>query len=96
MTKDCSAGVLHRAIFAGGGTGGHLYPGLAVAELLRQEGCEVSFVGTTHGLGAKILPPLGYPLDFIHNVPGVVIYRHIRPLHAPRAASIPSDSLIQA
>lgn len=65
MTKDCSAGVLHRAIFAGGGTGGHLYPGLAVAELLRQEGCEVSFVGTTHGLGAKILPPLGYPLDFI-------------------------------
>lgn len=54
-----------RIAIAGGGTGGHLFPGLAVAEQLRARGAEVFFVGTQRGLEAKIVPQYGYPLHFI-------------------------------
>ena len=56
-----------RLIIAGGGTGGHLFPGIAVAEefLARGAGNEVLFVGTDHGIEARMLPKLGYPLALI-------------------------------
>ena len=56
-----------RLIIAGGGTGGHLFPGIAVAEefLARGAGNEVLFVGTSHGIEARLLPKLGYPLALI-------------------------------
>jgi UDP-N-acetylglucosamine--N-acetylmuramyl-(pentapeptide) pyrophosphoryl-undecaprenol N-acetylglucosamine transferase len=56
-----------RLIIAGGGTGGHLFPGIAVAEefLSRNEGNEVLFVGTERGIEARILPRLGYRLQCI-------------------------------
>jgi UDP-N-acetylglucosamine--N-acetylmuramyl-(pentapeptide) pyrophosphoryl-undecaprenol N-acetylglucosamine transferase len=56
-----------RLIIAGGGTGGHLFPGIAVAEefLARGAGNEVLFVGTSHGIEARMLPKLGYPLALI-------------------------------
>jgi UDP-N-acetylglucosamine--N-acetylmuramyl-(pentapeptide) pyrophosphoryl-undecaprenol N-acetylglucosamine transferase len=56
-------------LIAGGGTGGHLYPGLAVAAELRArvEGVEVSFVGTVAGLEARVIPYEGYPLDVIRS-----------------------------
>ena len=56
-----------RAVIAGGKTGGHLYPGIAVAEeiLARNPTATVSFIGTAHGIEARVLPPLGYPLDLI-------------------------------
>lgn len=58
-----------RILIAGGGTGGHLYPGIAVAEaLLRQDpSCLVSFVGTARGLESRAVPALGYPLDTIRS-----------------------------
>lgn len=52
-------------LLAGGGTGGHLFPGLAVAEELRQRGARVSFVGTRRGIEARVVPREGYPLLFI-------------------------------
>ena len=58
-----------RVLIAGGGTGGHLYPGIAVAdELRRRDGATaVSFVGTTRGLESRVVPALGYPLDVIRS-----------------------------
>ncbi len=56
-----------RLMIAGGGTGGHLFPGIAVAEefLSRDPGNEVLFVGTDRGIEAKVLPRLGYRLQRI-------------------------------
>jgi UDP-N-acetylglucosamine--N-acetylmuramyl-(pentapeptide) pyrophosphoryl-undecaprenol N-acetylglucosamine transferase len=58
-----------RVLFAGGGTGGHLYPGIAVAEELRRRdpATVVSFVGTARGLESRVVPALGLPLDVIHS-----------------------------
>lgn len=56
-----------RLLIAGGGTGGHLFPGIAVAEefLTRDPANEVLFVGTERGVEAKVLPRLGYRLELI-------------------------------
>src|SRR3989304_10635140 len=56
-----------RVIIAGGGTGGHLYPGIAVAEeIYRQEpDSAVLFVGTKTGIESRILPKEGYRLEMI-------------------------------
>jgi len=46
-----------RVIIAGGGTGGHLFPGIAVAEEFMKRGraARVVFVGTEHGIEARII-----------------------------------------
>jgi len=60
-----------KLLIAGGGTGGHLYPGIALAEELttRQKGNEVLFVGTERGLEAKVVPKLGFTLSLIQVKP---------------------------
>ncbi len=55
-----------RLIVAGGGTGGHLYPGLAVADEVRRRGGDVLFVGTSRGIEARAVPAAGYPLELLH------------------------------
>jgi UDP-N-acetylglucosamine--N-acetylmuramyl-(pentapeptide) pyrophosphoryl-undecaprenol N-acetylglucosamine transferase len=54
-----------KILIAGGGTGGHLFPGLAVAEELSTRGHEVSFVGTARGIEARAVPQAGYKLEVI-------------------------------
>ncbi len=56
-----------RVVVAGGGTGGHLYPGIAVArELLkRRPDAQISFAGTERGIEARVIPREGLPLDFV-------------------------------
>ncbi len=56
-----------RILIAGGGTGGHLYPGLAVAEEALQRGGRhvVGFVGTERGIEARVLPKMGHSLELI-------------------------------
>jgi UDP-N-acetylglucosamine--N-acetylmuramyl-(pentapeptide) pyrophosphoryl-undecaprenol N-acetylglucosamine transferase len=56
-------------VIAGGGTGGHLFPGVAVArELLRRRpDAKVSFAGTARGLEARVVPKEGFDLDLIRS-----------------------------
>ncbi|MPY88293.1 MAG: undecaprenyldiphospho-muramoylpentapeptide beta-N-acetylglucosaminyltransferase [Luteitalea sp.] len=58
-----------RVVVAGGGTGGHLYPGIAVARewLRRQAQARITFVGTARGLEARIVPREGFELDTIRS-----------------------------
>jgi UDP-N-acetylglucosamine--N-acetylmuramyl-(pentapeptide) pyrophosphoryl-undecaprenol N-acetylglucosamine transferase len=58
-----------RIVIAGGGTGGHLYPGIAVArELLsRSPETSISFAGTATGIEAHVIPREGFPLDVIRS-----------------------------
>ena len=53
-------------VIAGGGTGGHLMPGLAVARALREAGAgPIVFVGTARGLEARLVPAAGFALETI-------------------------------
>lgn len=56
-------------VIAGGGTGGHFYPGLAVArEIVRRvSDARVSFAGTARGIEARLLPHEGFELDLIRS-----------------------------
>lgn len=56
-----------RVLMAGGGTGGHVIPALAIARELRDRySAEVRFVGTARGLETKLVPEAGFPLELIH------------------------------
>ena len=63
--------MIERIMVAGGGTGGHLFPGLAVVEELRRRvpSLEVRFVGTARGIEARILPDRGEALDILEVTP---------------------------
>jgi UDP-N-acetylglucosamine--N-acetylmuramyl-(pentapeptide) pyrophosphoryl-undecaprenol N-acetylglucosamine transferase len=55
-----------RVLIAGGGTGGHIIPALAVArELVKRHGAEVLFVGTPRGLESRLVPAAGFELRLI-------------------------------
>ncbi|RKG53154.1 undecaprenyldiphospho-muramoylpentapeptide beta-N-acetylglucosaminyltransferase [Corallococcus sp. AB011P] len=56
-----------KVLIAGGGTGGHLFPGIALAEevVTRHPANEVVFVGTEKGLEARVVPKEGYPLELV-------------------------------
>src|SRR4051812_30711266 len=58
-----------RVVIAGGGTGGHLFPGIAVArELLsRRPAARVSFAGTSRGVESRVVPNEGFELDVIRS-----------------------------
>lgn len=52
-------------LFAGGGTGGHVIPALAVAKELKKRGHGAFFVGTERGLESQLVPHEGFPLELI-------------------------------
>lgn len=58
-----------RALIAAGGTGGHIYPGIAVAkELMRRDASSVvRFVGTARGLETRLVPQAGFELSLIES-----------------------------
>ena len=56
-----------KVIMTGGGTGGHIYPAIAVARKIQElkPGTEILFVGTQRGLEKDLVPKNGYPIEFI-------------------------------
>jgi len=60
---------LMRVLIAAGGTGGHIYPGIAVAKeiLRRDENSKVRFVGAERGLETQIVPDSGFELSLINS-----------------------------
>lgn len=58
-------------VLAGGGTGGHIFPLLAVASALQKRVVDLRpvFVGTDRGLESKLVPPTNIPLELMHSVP---------------------------
>ena len=57
-----------RVLIAGGGTGGHVIPGLAIARELRDaHGAEVRFVGTARGLETRLVPEAGFTLELVRS-----------------------------
>jgi UDP-N-acetylglucosamine--N-acetylmuramyl-(pentapeptide) pyrophosphoryl-undecaprenol N-acetylglucosamine transferase len=59
-----------RVLIAGGGTGGHIFPALAVAHaLVARHGAEVHFVGTARGIETRLVPEAGFPLHLIEVGP---------------------------
>jgi UDP-N-acetylglucosamine--N-acetylmuramyl-(pentapeptide) pyrophosphoryl-undecaprenol N-acetylglucosamine transferase len=59
----------YRIVIAGGGTGGHLYPGIAVARELRRRLPEavVTFAGTAKGIESRVVPREGFELDLLRS-----------------------------
>lgn len=55
-----------RVLIMAGGTGGHVFPALAVADELRLQNNDVYWMGTEHGIEAKLVPASGYPISYIH------------------------------
>jgi UDP-N-acetylglucosamine--N-acetylmuramyl-(pentapeptide) pyrophosphoryl-undecaprenol N-acetylglucosamine transferase len=69
-------------VFAGGGTGGHLYPAIAIADALRERRATVAFIGTADRLEATIVPKAGYELHTIASrslprAPSLSLFRTI-------------------
>ncbi len=70
-------------LFAGGGTGGHLFPGIALAEEFQrlEPDINIVFAGTERGIEARVIPEMGYPLVFL-KVQGLVGVRGVKRLKA--------------
>lgn len=70
LNWGCGMNKLKRVLIMAGGTGGHVFPGLAVAKCMQQEGIDVQWLGTQKGLEAKLVPDAGIPIHFI-SISGV-------------------------
>ncbi|MGV8905351.1 MAG: undecaprenyldiphospho-muramoylpentapeptide beta-N-acetylglucosaminyltransferase [Acetobacterium sp.] len=56
-----------KILIAAGGTGGHIYPGLAIAQKIKEENpdAEIIFIGSMVGMEKNIIPQTGYPIEYI-------------------------------
>ena len=57
----------HNFVLTGGGTGGHVFPALAVAQVLKKRGHRLLFVGTQDGIEARLVPQAGFQIAHIRS-----------------------------
>lgn len=55
----------HCALIMAGGTGGHIFPGLAVAEALREQGWRVHWLGAPDSMESRLVPPRGFAFEAV-------------------------------
>ncbi len=87
-----------RILIAGGGTGGHIIPALAVArELVDRHGAEVLFVGTARGLETRLVPAAGFALRLIDVGPlkSVSLMTRLRTLSGLPASIVDCKRMIR-
>ena len=65
MVKSIKENRVKHVLIAAGGTGGHVYPALAVADYLREQGVKITWVGTKKGLEHRVIPAANIPLEII-------------------------------
>jgi UDP-N-acetylglucosamine--N-acetylmuramyl-(pentapeptide) pyrophosphoryl-undecaprenol N-acetylglucosamine transferase len=84
-------------VVAGGGTGGHLFPGIALAETLAARGVRVTFVGTAAGIEVRAVPAAGFPLRLIPGaqVRGGGIGRAVRGIGATALGVLRARALLR-
>jgi UDP-N-acetylglucosamine--N-acetylmuramyl-(pentapeptide) pyrophosphoryl-undecaprenol N-acetylglucosamine transferase len=89
-----------RVVITGGGSGGHLFPGVAVAEELkrRDRKMEVIFIGTEKGIESRVIPKEGYPIKYIkaRGVLGKSLIKKIAALWEMAIAVLRSRALLRA
>lgn len=56
---------MKRLVIMAAGTGGHIFPGLAIAETMKARGWQVSWLGTSHGMERELVPTAGVEMDTI-------------------------------
>lgn len=82
----------HRIMITAGGTGGHIFPGIALAQRLREQGWSVNWLGTVGGMEESLVPREGIPFEGLH-------FKGIRGkglLHAVRGGLDMMKAVIQA
>ena len=84
QNRQSKSNISMRVIIAAGGTGGHIFPGVAIAREInhRDHSASILFVGTARGLESKIVPRAGFQLELIRvgALKGVSIFERIKSL----------------
>src|SRR5882757_3326573 len=86
-------------MIAGGGTGGHLFPGIAVAEAARRRdpATPILFVGSGRGIEARVVPASGFDLELLPAAPlrGQRVAGKLAALGALGGATVRARALVQ-
>lgn len=96
---DSRSAIDMRVIIAAGGTGGHIFPGVAIArEFKERDGsAEILFVGTARGLESKIVPREGFDLELMNvgALKGVSIFERIKSLAGLPASLVAARRILK-